>query len=66
MAEKREGWTWLMNSPKWHYFREGRSLCGKWMILSHGGLQDDGGDGPDACSTCRRKRLREKKEIDHV
>jgi hypothetical protein len=32
----REGWTYLYNSPKWHYFssdRDNRSLCNRYMLL---------------------------------
>ena len=25
-----EGWTWLSDSSKWHFFRGGMSLCRKW------------------------------------
>lgn len=28
-----EGWKGLINARKWHYFRDGKSLCGKWMNL---------------------------------
>ena len=31
----KEGWAWLWNSQKWHYFRGGRSLCGKFLLLAH-------------------------------
>ena len=38
MSETKEGWTWLINSRKDHYFRDGKSLCGKWMVLGSNGL----------------------------
>lgn len=55
-----EGWNWLVNSTKWHYFRGGRSLCGGWLGL---GLMDyeQGNDGsPDNCKACRKKLEKEK------
>lgn len=30
-----EGWTWLHNSTRDHYFRDMKSLCGKWAVLCH-------------------------------
>ena len=29
----KEGWAWLHNSNREHYFVEGRSLCRKWLCL---------------------------------
>jgi len=47
-----EGWGWITNSPKWHYFVDGRSLCGKWIGL---GELEQGNDGsPDNCTACKR------------
>jgi hypothetical protein len=52
---KSEGWTYLYNSPKWHYFRGGRSLCGKWLLLLGGGELEQGNIGsPDNCAKCRK------------
>ena len=57
----QEGWTWLINSRKWHYFRDSRSLCGKFLYL--GSTLDELVQGnnasPDNCSACRRKREKE-------
>ena len=52
-----EGWTWLTNSSKWHYFRgERRSLCGKFLHMgSMNGLEQGNDDSPDNCAACRRK-----------
>lgn len=52
-----EGWTWLVNSTKWHYFVDGDALCGKWMLLARtGGTLQQGNDtSPDNCMACRRK-----------
>ena len=32
----REGWGWLSNAAKWHYFVGGKSLCGRWLMLWRG------------------------------
>ena len=29
----KEGWAWHSNSGKAHYFKDKRSLCGKWMFF---------------------------------
>ena len=31
--KKTEGWTWLHNARKYHYFRGGRSLCKGWGLF---------------------------------
>lgn len=55
MSDKpREGWAWLSNSPKWHYFVAGRSLCGKWLMVS-GDLEQGKDNSPDNCAICRRE-----------
>ncbi len=54
-----EGWTWLLNSRRWHYFRGGRSLCGGFMLLSSKALEQGEDDAPENCAACRRKRLKE-------
>lgn len=51
-----EGWTWLINSRKWHYFRDGRSLCGGFALLSDKDLEQGNNCSPDNCAKCRRKR----------
>ena len=58
----KEGWTYLWNSPKWHYFRDGKSLCGRWMCL---GSEFEAGNetSPDNCVTCMKKRMRELEKV---
>lgn len=58
-----EGWTWLSNSRKWHYFRDGRALCGRFLLLSDAALQPDK-TSPDNCAWCLKKRLGEIRKID--
>ena len=59
MPKLSEGWTWLFNSKKWHYFRKGRSLCGKWALLGHPELEADA-SSPDNCKACVAKRVQER------
>lgn len=58
----KEGWTWLLGVKKEHYFREGRSLCGRWMCFG----QDLSPEPPrmpgETCLTCLRRRTKEKEE----
>lgn len=61
MAKNKEGWTWLQNAKKWHYFVDGESLCGRYMLLAIPDLQQGNDDSPDNCVTCRRK-LKERKQ----
>lgn len=64
LEEKAEGWAWLTNGRKRHYFRDTRSLCGKW---AYGGkdLENDDIDDPffpGNCMGCQRKRWAELKK----
>jgi len=52
---KKEGWTWLINSKKWHYFREGRSLCRQFLLLSSNDLETGNNDSADNCAACKKK-----------
>ena len=58
---KEEGWTWLQNSKKWHYFRNKKSLCGKWSLFIHPneGYELGNNDSSDNCTTCRKKLEKE-------
>jgi hypothetical protein len=59
--ELSEGWAFpTYESKKSHYFREGRSLCGKWAIpasIRVAGRLDEGMG--DDCLTCTRKAIAE-------
>jgi hypothetical protein len=55
-----EGWNWLQNSKKWHYFVEGRSLCEKWMLLFNDDSKQGNDNSPDNCSVCRKKLEKRK------
>ena len=53
-----EGWQYLFNARKRHYFKlDGRSLCGKWLVLGNGALRspDHGWASSDDCAGCRKK-----------
>lgn len=56
-----EGWTWLANSPKWHYFRDGRSLCRRWMLFGsgHDYATEENLTSPDNCKACAGERAKE-------
>lgn len=54
----KEGWGLLINSKKWHYFVNGRSLCGRWLCLSLGDLERGNNSSPDNCKACQKKLKR--------
>lgn len=52
----KEGWNAVYNSKKFHYFKEGRSLCKKYGLLGYEGLQaDNGKPSIDDCKACSNK-----------
>ena len=55
-----EGWTWLQNSKKWHYFVDNRSLCRKWGIFGSDELEQGKDDSPDNCAECQRQLAKRK------
>lgn len=56
-----EGWAWLTDAALAHYFRDGRSLCGRWAMEL--GAEKDAPYPEDAhCGRCRRATLREPQE----
>ena len=55
-ATGNQGWKYLFNAPKQHYFKEGWSLCGRWMTIGWGEcVEDNGKPQADECVSCRRK-----------
>ncbi len=55
-----EGWNWLTNAKKAHYFVKGRSLCGKWGCFG----KPEGDGGMHHCSECElRLEKRQKKGV---
>ena len=61
MSERQEGWGSLTNASAAHYFRDGRSLCGRWMTLGPPRWESDQTKGEEpsrgdgTCKTCWRK-----------
>ena len=66
MAERKEGWGSLSNARLAHYFRSGRSLCGKWMSLGTPLWESNQtlGTEPDkgTCRACWRKRDKQERD----
>jgi len=67
----REGWTWLYNAKKWHYFVDNRSLCGRWGLFSSVSLKQGNDNGSDNCAACKKKLIVRKKNmpkdlVDHL
>ena len=62
--ENKEGWTWLINSRKWHYFVDCKSLCGKFMRLSNLGLEQGNDGSPDNCMACRKALEKRKAKLE--
>jgi hypothetical protein len=59
MAEQGWGNPQPYNSrSKYHYFRGGRSLCGKWGLMG-GDLEDSKHQHSDNCAACQKKKLAE-------
>lgn len=52
------GWRWMFNAKKIHFFNNGRALCGKWMILSSSDKEDltvRNSPLPDECRECHKR-----------
>lgn len=60
-----EGWTWVRNSRKWHYYRECRAICGGMMMFCHPseGYELGNDDSEDNCAACKRKLAAEKDRV---
>lgn len=54
--DTRSGWGYPTSTArKVHYFRGGRSLCGKYGAFMVELQADNGRPGPDDCVACTRK-----------
>ncbi len=62
--ESRQGWNYLTNSPKWHYFVDGQSMCGRWLGLGLNDCNDDPktDNSPDNCAACKKKVVKRRAE----
>jgi len=58
---RTEGWASGLGS-KYHYIREGRSLCRRWLWIASNDLLDDdtGTTNKGDCKTCARLMERER------
>lgn len=61
MAENDEKEGWGNPDPfnqrsKFHYFRQGRSLCRKWGFY-RGDVEQGQDDHSDNCGTCKKRKL---------
>ncbi len=60
----KEGWgpvvnaATMMPSKKWHYFKDHRALCGRYMRFSDSDLEQGNDNSPDNCAECRRRLLK--------
>ena len=62
VSKTKEGWVNIIGSTRWHYIRESRSLCGRWLYLGNDAFLEQGNnDSPDNCAACRRKLENEKR-----
>jgi hypothetical protein len=61
MGNIKEGWNWLVNSAKEHYFVKGRSLCGKWGLLDLGACEQRPFDRVQDCHVCHKALLKRQK-----
>ena len=48
----KEGWNWLFNSRKEHYFVLGKSLCNRYMLLDTSHLSETTNN---PCAICKKK-----------
>ena len=59
MSERVEGWYGPPNSRRWHYITsdDGRSLCGKWLVIAWSADLIDRAYGPanGDCAACKSK-----------
>ena len=57
---KNSGWTWIYNSKVDHYFINGKSLCGKWMLFC--ACYEETTNNP--CKKClaKLKKLKKKEQ----
>ena len=60
-----EGWAFPALARKFHYFKEGRSLCGKWFFLGDL-ITDTGTDSMRDCKPCQRKVKRTVRMMEDV
>lgn len=55
MEKLTEGWKWLINATKWHYFVDYQSLCGRWGTFTMDSLEQGNDESPDNCKMCKKR-----------
>lgn len=62
---RAEGWNWLWNSRKWHWFgQDGRSLCRRFLLLGTNRDAQHGNDSsPDNCAECARRLAKQQSAV---
>ena len=50
----KDGWQWKSASGRRHYFVDGLSLCGMWIMCRHKERYTDEPDKKVECAICRR------------
>jgi hypothetical protein len=63
--KRTEGWERLPQVRKFHYYVDGRSLCGKYGLLLHEEIQADTGNiepQKEDCVACFRKLVKRRAE----
>lgn len=60
-----EGWCWPVASRKAHYFKNGRSLCNRWMYFGQLDKNQKTGTapGPDDCRECHSRLVKERSKV---
>ncbi len=59
----KEGWWMPARSRRYHYFVEGRALCGGWMFPDYNDMTEDtGNEEPlkEDCKACFRKLIKRR------
>jgi len=59
-----EGWGACLNTTKWHYFIDGRSLCKRFMLFGRVDLEQGNDASPDNCRACMKKLAKHKAKVD--
>jgi hypothetical protein len=61
----KEGWWMPFRSRRYHYFVEGRALCGGWVFPNYSELSVDTGNSvpqSEDCVSCFRKLVKRRGE----
>jgi hypothetical protein len=72
LVGRSEGWGSLVNASDAHYFRDGRSLCGRWACFGTPRWETNQALGSrprrnsGTCVTCWKKREKEETANAHL